>query len=59
LEITYPARALRAGVEGWVEIGFTVNPDGSVDNVKVLNANPPRTFEQAAIKALAECAINP
>ena len=59
LEITYPARALRAGVEGWVEIGFTVNPDGSVDNVKVLNANPPRTFEQAAIKALGRMRYQP
>ena len=59
LEIIYPARALQAGVEGWVEIGFTVDPDGAVTNVKVLKANPPRTFEQAAIKAVSRMRYQP
>jgi TonB family protein len=59
LEIVYPARAQQSGVEGWVEIGFTVNPNGSVGNVKVLNANPSRTFEQSAIKAVSKMRYQP
>jgi periplasmic protein TonB len=59
LEIVYPTRAQQTGVEGWVEIGFTVNPNGSVANVKVLNANPSRTFEQAAIKAVSKMRYQP
>jgi protein TonB len=59
LEIAYPYRAQAANVEGWVEIGFTVNADGSVGNVAVLNASPPRTFEQAALKAVSKLRYQP
>jgi TonB family protein len=29
----YPAEAYQKGIEGWVSVNFTVNPDGSVSNV--------------------------
>jgi len=59
LEVVYPERALEKGLEGWVQIGYTVNPDGTVGNVKVLDANPPHTFEQAGSKAVSKLRYQP
>lgn len=59
LDVQYPARALAANIEGWVELAYTVSPDGNVSNVKVLNATPPRTFESAASKAVSRLRYQP
>ena len=59
LDIQYPVRALQTNVEGWVEIGYTVAADGSVSNVKVLNATPPKTFEASATKAVSHLKYQP
>ena len=59
LEINYPYRAMQAGVEGWVELGFTVKADGNVANVKVLNSAPAATFDQAASKAVSKLHYQP
>src|ERR1700722_9578267 len=59
LNVEYPARALAANVEGWVELAYTVGPDGSVSNIKVLSATPPRTFESSASKAVGHLRYQP
>jgi TonB family protein len=59
LEVQYPARALQGNVEGWVELAYTVGADGTVSNVKVLNATPPRTFEPSASKAVSHLRYQP
>jgi TonB family protein len=59
LNVEYPARALANNVEGWVELAYTVGPDGSVSNLKVLNATPPRTFESSASKAVGHLRYQP
>jgi protein TonB len=59
LDIQYPARALQTNVEGWVEISYTVGPDGSVGNIKVLNSTPPRTFEASASRAVSHLKYQP
>jgi TonB family protein len=59
LDVQYPMRALQTGVEGWVELGYTVGPDGSVANVKVLNASPPKVFEASATKAVSHLRYQP
>ncbi|HMH87464.1 MAG TPA: energy transducer TonB [Steroidobacteraceae bacterium] len=59
LDVEYPVRALQTGVEGWVEIGYTVGPDGAVTNVKVLNAAPPRVFEASAGRAVSHLRYQP
>jgi TonB family protein len=59
LDVDYPVKALRGNVEGWVELSYTVGPDGSVSNVKVLNATPPRTFESSASKAVGHLRYQP
>lgn len=51
----YPARAQRRGLEGYVEVRFTILPDGSVDadSLRVIEAQPRHTFERAAIQAIS------
>jgi protein TonB len=59
LDVQYPARALQTGIEGWVEIAYTVGPDGSVTNVKVVNATPPKVFEASATRAVSRLRYQP
>ncbi|HSN70775.1 MAG TPA: energy transducer TonB, partial [Steroidobacteraceae bacterium] len=44
----YPRDAVRRGVEGYVEIQFTVARDGSPREFDVVEADPPGIFEEAA-----------
>lgn len=55
----YPPEALRAGESGEVVVEFTVNPDGSVSNPRVVRANPPRVFDRAAINAVRRWRFQP
>ena len=55
----YPPEALRAGESGEVVVEFTVNPDGSVSNARVVRANPPRTFDRAALSAVRRWRFQP
>ncbi|HXP66424.1 MAG TPA: energy transducer TonB, partial [Steroidobacteraceae bacterium] len=59
LDVQYPTRALQTNVEGWVEIGYTVGPDGSVGNIKVLNSTPPGIFDSSASKAVSRLKYQP
>ena len=53
---TYPPRAQRRGMEGFVEVEFIIRRDGSVDrsSIRVINAQPRRVFEDAAQQAIAQ-----
>lgn len=48
----FPLEARKSGTEGWVDLQFLVNTDGSVNDVKVVGAQPVGIFEQAAIDAV-------
>ncbi|WP_371185473.1 energy transducer TonB [Thalassotalea maritima] len=48
----YPTDAAKNKIKGWVDLSFTVNTLGSIENIVVLDAEPPQVFEQAAIDAL-------
>ena len=48
----YPESARKRGVEGWVELAFTVTTNGTVEDIEVRNASPAEVFDQAAIRAL-------
>jgi TonB family protein len=48
----YPDSARKRGVEGWVELAFTVTTNGTVEDIEVRNASPAMVFEDAAIRAL-------
>lgn len=49
---TYPQRALSRGLEGFVELSFTVNPQGYVEDPMVLHAEPEGIFERAALNSI-------
>lgn len=55
----YPPEAYRNGTVGFVEVEFTVAPDGKVATVSVVNAKPSRTFESAAVKAVKQWQFAP
>lgn len=55
----YPLTAEKAKTEGWVELDFTVTDRGTVRDVAVHAANPPGTFNAAAIGALSQWRYQP
>lgn len=59
VEPRYPRRAARAGREGWVKLAFTITSSGRVTDVKVVDAQPPRLFDQSARQALSQWRFRP
>ncbi|MBQ4854698.1 energy transducer TonB [Rhodanobacter sp. B2A1Ga4] len=55
----YPTAAMRARQEGWVVVSFTVDPDGTTSNVKVVDSQPRHVFDRAAIDAVERYRFNP
>jgi len=55
----YPTTAVRANQEGWVEVTFTVTPEGTVDDVKVVDAEPRHVFDRAATEAVSRWKFQP
>ena len=49
----YPSSAAESGVEGFVEVRFTVTPLGLVQNAIVTSAEPRGVFERAALSAIS------
>jgi periplasmic protein TonB len=60
-EPIYPPRAQRRGMEGFVEVTFTIRRDGSVDSssIRITNAQPRRVFDDAARDAIAKWQFEP
>ncbi|RUL64262.1 energy transducer TonB [Dyella dinghuensis] len=59
IRVQYPANALRNNLEGWVDVAFTVNADGTVGNVQVVGAQPRHVFDSAAIEAIRRAKFSP
>jgi len=55
----YPERAMQRGIEGRVLVMFTISKSGSVKDAKVVAAEPPDIFNQAALKAVSQWKYNP
>jgi protein TonB len=55
----YPPRALSRGLEGWVQVQFTITPTGTVKDAVVVNAEPKNIFDDAALKAISRWRYNP
>jgi protein TonB len=56
---SYPPEAFRSRREGWVEVQFTITADGKVANPKVVNSEPGRVFDQAALEAVRRWTFKP
>ena len=48
----YPREALIGGIEGWVELEFTVTETGAVADAVVIASHPNRVFDRAALRAI-------
>jgi protein TonB len=55
----YPQRARQRGIEGWVDLEFTIGPAGTVENARVIGSSPPTVFDQAALRAVQRWRYNP
>ena len=55
----YPQRAASRGVNGWVQLEFTITETGGVDDIVVIAAEPTGYFERAAERALARWKYKP
>ena len=54
----YPARALSRGLEGYVDLSFTVTPTGTVEN-PIVDYSTSSLFERAAIRAVLKFKYKP
>jgi protein TonB len=55
----YPPQARQRGIEGYVDLEFTIGPAGTVQNARVLEGQPPAIFDQAALRAVRRWRYNP
>ncbi|MBK9470501.1 MAG: energy transducer TonB [Gammaproteobacteria bacterium] len=54
----YPQRALSRGLEGWVQVQFTITGTGSVKDAVVVKSSS-KIFEEAALKSILRWRYNP
>lgn len=55
----YPMRAKERGVNGWVEVLFTVTPTGETTDIEVAQAEPESIFDASAKAAVARWTFQP
>lgn len=55
----YPYKAARRGIEGWVRVSFDVTATGNVENVEVIESDPPGVFDIAASRAVLRWRFKP
>lgn len=55
----YPPLALNRRMEGAVQVAFTIRPDGTVEDTRVLSATPPGVFDRSALAAVASYRFEP
>ena len=55
----YPQRAAKRGIEGWVEVEFTITALGTVKNARVVTASPKGIFDNAALRAISRWKFKP
>lgn len=55
----YPRTALNRGQSGWVDIYFTVTPEGETTEISVRASEPGEVFDSAAIRAIEKWEFEP
>lgn len=59
LPMQYPVRARANGVEGYVLLTLLISPTGEVEQVKVLDAQPPGIFDETAMSGVQKWKFEP
>ncbi len=52
IEPQWPREALMQGIEGWVQVAFTIRADGTVADARVIDAYPRRVFDRSTLRAI-------
>ena len=55
----FPREALIEGISGYVIVEFTIEPDGSVSDPKVVESEPRRMFDRNAVRAIYKWKFKP
>jgi TonB family protein len=55
----YPSRALKNGIEGWVQVSFNVDVEGVPVDITIVNSEPDKTFDDAAVKSVRKWRFSP
>jgi protein TonB len=55
----YPFRAKAKAIEGWVSVEFTVNEQGRVEDIKILDAEPEKIFDDSVMQCVAAWRFKP
>jgi len=59
VEPQYPMKAKQQGIEGWVELMFTITSMGTVADIVVTASNPGTIFNRSAVQAVSKWKYNP
>ncbi|MCH2158689.1 MAG: TonB family protein [Oleiphilaceae bacterium] len=51
--LTYPPKAQRRRIEGWVVFNYIVTAEGKVTDVEIVESSPPRIFDRVVLKEVA------
>ena len=55
----FPSATRNRGMSGWVELEFTVLPDGATADIVVTNSSPRKVFDASATAAVGEWRYKP
>lgn len=55
----YPEQAKAAGVQGWVKVRYDIGEDGAVENLILIESDPPGVFDATALAAVAQWRYQP
>lgn len=58
-QAVYPPRALRQKIEGYVRARLQISPEGTVEDVEIIEAEPRGVFEREAVRALYRYKFRP
>lgn len=56
---TYPMRAARRRIQGWVKVEFTITKQGTVTDAVVVDSKPNSIFNSSALKAIKRWKFKP
>jgi protein TonB len=57
--LVYPEEAYRQKIDGVVHVEYDVTVDGTVENARVVDSNPPGVFDAAALDAVRTWRFHP
>lgn len=59
IKLTYPPAAYHLNRDGYVEIEFSIDKNGSTKDIKVISADPPGLFDKSAISSISRMKYSP